>query len=195
VRTPTPAEWQEIFDARGNDPRRWRGYAYDLLESSAALLGLWSDWQRGFAERAAGKPQHSEGMVGYHVAASMLRGMACECLLKALGLERGKFRLAQGGRFVPIKELRNQHNLVRLAELVGFALECEAEERALRGLQRSIVAGRYPIVSSWEAERRHDVEGPPRRVELGIETDRAGDNILKRLLGAPLPKRAGPNNG
>jgi hypothetical protein len=119
----------------------------------------------------------------------MLCGMACECLLKALGLERGKFRLAQDGRFVRIAGLgkKQQHDLVRLAELVDFALESDDEKRALRGLSRSIVAGRYPILTSWEAERQHLSDGPPVYVGAGVVSDFAGEDILRRLLGGPLP--------
>jgi hypothetical protein len=189
MRTLTTDEWKHVFDIRGNDAGRWLGYAYDLLESSAALLDLWNDWRRGFEERAAGKPQYTERLVGFHSAATMLRGMACECLLKARGLEQGKFRLAHDGEFVPIKGLgRSQHNLVKLADIVGFALETDEERRALRGLSWAIVAGRYPILTSWEAERQHLVDGPPLVVSAGVEWDRAGESILQRLFGGfPLP--------
>jgi hypothetical protein len=189
MRTMTTDDWKHVFDVRGNDSGRWLGYAYDLLESSAALLDLWSEWRRGFEERAAGKPQHSERLVGFQSAATMLRGMACECLLKARGLEQGTFRLAEGGKFVPIKALgKKQHDLVRLADLVGFVLESDEEVRALRGLSRAIVAGRYPILGTWEAERQHVVDGPPLLVSAGMEVDRAGDDILRRLFGGfPLP--------
>ena len=189
MRTMKEDEWKHVFDKRGNDPGRWLGYAYDLLESSAALLDLWTEWTRGFEKRAAGKPEHTERLVGFHSAATMLRGMACECLLKARGLEQGTFRLAQGGKFVPIKGLgKKQHDLVRLAEIVGFALESDDERRALRGLAWAIVAGRYPILTSWEAERQHLVDGPPLAVSAGVEWDRAGDSILRRLFGGfPLP--------
>ena len=193
MRTLTDDGWKHVFDTRGNDPGRWFGYAYDLLESSAALLDLWHEWKREFEERAAGKPQYTERLVGFHSAATMLRGMACECLLKARGLEQGTFRLAQGGEFVPIKGLgRAQHNLVKLAEIVGFVPDSDEEMRALRGLSRAIVAGRYPILSSWDAERRHLADGPPLVVGEGVEWHRAGDSVLSRLFGGfPLPSARG----
>jgi hypothetical protein len=193
MRTLTVDEWKHVFDARGNDPRRWRGYAYSLLESSAALLRLWDDWRRGFAERAAGKPEHGEAQPGYHATAMMLRGMACECLLKAVGLERGTLEcLARGGGFRPVRALKKrkttQHDLVALADIVGFELETGCERRALRGMAVAIVAGRYPVVGSWVEERQQYVEGPSLLVIYGEESDHVGDRLLQRLLGGPLPQ-------
>lgn len=68
----------------------------------------------------------------------MLRGMAAECYLKARGLERGTFRLAIGGKFQRIPGLKNQHDLVGLAGIVGFRLTGPEEERARRNLVRGI---------------------------------------------------------
>jgi hypothetical protein len=166
------------FDRRGNDPAMWRAYARQLHGASVTLSALSIAALRAIC---AQKVELPGDLLGHSAPAAMLRGMACECYLKALGLQRGKFVLASGGRFNRrIPGLKNQHDLLRLARLVDFPLISPEEERALRDLSRAITAGRYPIQLHWSDEARLAPDG---RIEVlsGTALDSVGEGILARL--------------
>jgi hypothetical protein len=176
-RPATQAEITAHFDLLGNTPIIWRVYGRQLLSTSATLLASWNE---GMRASLANEPSSGD-WVSHLGPAAMLRGMAAECYLKALGLERGKFLLASGGKFNrKIPGLKNQHDLVRLAGIVDFPLLGTDEERAMRALARGITAGRYPIPTSADQFARLTPDGGIGLLPGGT-CDAVSDGILARL--------------
>jgi len=160
----------------------WRAYAHELNAASVALITPWLAIMWARTEHGAPLPDPLPR--SFTGPAIMLRAMACECYLKALGLQRGKFLLAVGGRFKKIAGLKNQHDLSGLARVVDFQVTHE-EEAALKGLSRSISAGRYPIPLHWSEAGRLTPDG---RIDVsgssGWGWDSVGDGIMARLVQA-----------
>ena len=82
----------------------------------------------------------------------MLQGFAIECLLKCLWVVRGN-AVAEDGEYKIETIKRENHDLVKIAEGVGFALSKEesAALAKLSGFARSF--GRYPIAKKWQEQR------------------------------------------
>jgi hypothetical protein len=169
----------------------WRVYAHELHDASVALITPWLAVMWAWSEKSVPLPDALPR--SFTGPAVMLRAMACECYLKALGLQRGKFVLAVGGRFNrKIVGLKNQHDLVSLARLVEFKVSPE-EEEALKGLSRSISTGRYPIPLHWSEAARLTSDG---RIDIsgssGWGWDSVGDGIMARLIQGHPPKPSQP---
>jgi len=75
----------------------------------------------------------------------MLKGMAVECLLKAMWVKRGNVLVADG-RYCRVPGARD-HDLPQLAAAVNFNVN-STEVAVLCRLSLFIAAGRYPIPKS-----------------------------------------------
>lgn len=112
-------------------------------ESSASSLLVAADVLRERRSAAEHDDEQAIGAWRTHPPELMLRGMAVECLLKALWVTRGHL-LAVNGRYKGIPSTK-EHDLVRLA--AALDLELSALERdVLRRLSAfSQYGGRYPV--------------------------------------------------
>jgi hypothetical protein len=130
------------FDSRANSITDWLHVADDLHATQALLCGhsfhLSSAWPDGKF------PSYTEFRIA--PVALMLRGMALECLLKALYLKHCG-RLAANGRYSGILK-GNDHNLPAIAQKIDKAapLNLSSKQRHfLERLARNITRGRYPV--------------------------------------------------
>lgn len=188
-RPPTEAEIKACYDVLGNTPIIWRNYGRFLASASTRLCGTWLEALRSIGKDAklpAGDP------FGELMPAMMLRGMAIECYLKALGLERGKFVLAVDGALnknIPKKDIGalKKHDLVALAELVDFQLLNDAERRSMLEFSRAITRGRYPIPTKWQDYARLTSDGMKIGVYSAGTIDAVSERILKRLMKTDTP--------
>jgi hypothetical protein len=135
---------QEIHEALGNDTEQWLLKA-DALHRSGEFL----------YERIGEPPTHDADLedvcnwFSVHNVGRMLRGMALECLLKAMWLTRGEV-LVKDGRFIGIPGAKG-HDLYAMYVSACFghrsALSQE-EKKLLARLSFAIVSARYPISKS-----------------------------------------------
>ena len=135
------------FYAVGNDPQAWRMSADELLATARVLKR-----QREAVSRDEIRPGDSvpdESRVG--AVERMLQGFAVECLLKALWVKQGH-RLADGGRFVGVSGVRDQHDLWQLAEAVGFTTNDDQKDLLERLTVFTKTVGRYPIPTREDGE-------------------------------------------
>lgn len=133
---------EKIHEALGNDPEQWLLRADDLHRASEILYknigeppcqGLWEAWN----------------WFSVHNIGRMLRGMALECLLKAMWLSQGEV-LVKDKRFIEIPGVKN-HDLYAM-----YVASCqehraaltEEEKKLLARLSYAIVSARYPIAKS-----------------------------------------------
>lgn len=132
----------------GNSHIAWKLSAQDLLISSEFLFQQYKTIDPSNVSDHI-KP---EGRV--LEVLKMLRGMALECLFKAIYLKNGG-RLVKDGKYRKIPDT-NDHDLVLIAENVlepaGFAIT-ENQNEILKKLSSSIVGGRYPIHRIWEPKK------------------------------------------
>lgn len=137
----TPEEYHE---ALGNDIEQWLLRAEDLHRSGELLY-----------ERIGSPPVHSANIndvwewFSIHDIGRMLRGMALECLIKAMWLALGEV-LVKDGRFVGIPQTKG-HDLY--AMYVNACPDHESvlsqeEKKLLARLSYAIVNARYPISKS-----------------------------------------------
>jgi len=130
---------QDLFDLTGNDPRLWAGCAEALLSSSDVLdaqyPGVPEDDPDAFWE-----------FFKLHSVSVMLKGMAIECLLKAIWIGHVS-SLAVNGRFQSIPGIRD-HDLLAIATALGKHLDLglsKEDMELLPVLSFAITSGRYPI--------------------------------------------------
>ncbi|HVC97222.1 MAG TPA: hypothetical protein VND64_26315 [Pirellulales bacterium] len=151
-----PRKNVEFYEAMANNPELWSCRGHDLHTAAGVL--------RAKALDGMSKPDWSNlspddpgiaDCLKYHgllIQAAMLQGFAVECLLKCFWIAQGNTVAGDGEyKIEPIK--RENHDLVKIAEAVGFALS-ESEIGALAklsGFARSF--GRYPIARKWQEQR------------------------------------------
>jgi len=135
----------ELHTRAGNLPEAWRSCAEDLLAAAAVLR-----------ERRESPPPLAMGdLVGsewrIHPAELMLKGMAVECLFKALWVKRGH-SLVIDGKYVSVPGA-GDHDLVQLAGVLQLTLS-DFEKDLLRRLSHFIeYGGRYPVPKNAEKLR------------------------------------------
>ncbi len=138
---------QELFDKVGNDWHFWLSKT-DALLSASELLNI----NCGNPPKPSDEPWDDTKAWDYikiHMVVKMLRGMAIECLLKAIWLKGGG-TLVHKGVYRTIPGTKD-HDLYSLATKVsestelGLAVE---EMKILSRLSFAITSGRYPIQKS-----------------------------------------------
>ncbi len=140
---------QEIFDKVGNDWHFWLSKT-DALLSASELLNI----NCGNPPKLTDEPRDRDykkawDYIKIHMVVRMLRGMAVECLLKAIWLKKGG-TLAHKGNYRTIPGTKD-HDLYLLATKVSesTALGLTVEEmKILSRLSYAITSGRYPIQKS-----------------------------------------------
>ena len=169
---------QEFFDTVGNNIDLWYWKSLALLSSAEAV------------ENSCGQipsdPKNEEEVYRWmelHGITRMLRGMAIECMFKALWLKHGG-RLADKGKYKSIPGTKD-HDLCsledKMAEKVHTGLNTE-ERRLLARLSFFIVYGRYPIRKSISAYPSSPCSDEPIRWCRWIaEDDRTLNEVIKKL--------------
>ena len=131
----------------GNFHVAWRMVAQDLLTAAQILREQRESCD--LSSLAVGDPVPAKAGVGR--VECMLRGMAAECLLKAVWVKRRNL-LAADGRYRPIPGAHS-HDLPQIASKIGLQLS-DSEADVLRRLSHFIeYAGRYPIPKDAEKLR------------------------------------------
>jgi hypothetical protein len=133
---PTTADIQ--YERVGNFPRAWQMCADQLLLASRILQ------KEAAADESVSSLSTQVAPVGL-----MLRGMAVECLLKALWIKNGN-KLTVNGRFLGIPRT-GSHDLNQIAAEVGVkrnALEVDVLRRLTHFIE---YGGRYPVPKRVEA--------------------------------------------
>ena len=116
----------------GNFPRAWQLVASNLLSASQVLR-----------EKCESSDSRSATTGELGAVELMLRGMAIECLLKALWLKQGR-ALVKDGHFKGVAGA-GAHDLPQLTLAVAFPLS-DLEKDLLRRLSHFIeYGGRYPV--------------------------------------------------
>jgi hypothetical protein len=139
---------KEEFNRNGNMPLAWEMTADNLLVSADILK----------AERE--KIELSEISAGSLIPPSfvtlsvelMLRGFAVECLFKGIWLARGN-KIAENGKFKGIPGIKKTHDLVNIAEKIGFPLSSNEKDILIRLTTYATGGGRYPISTSYEKSK------------------------------------------
>ena len=133
----------ELHTRAGNTPETWRSCADDLLAAAAVLLDHREAAARGSAPAADTWRTHPSEL--------MLRGMAIECLLKALWVKRGH-KLVEDGKYTSVPGA-GAHDLVQLAGVLQLTMS-DLEKDLLRRLSHFIeYGGRYPVPKNAEKLR------------------------------------------
>jgi hypothetical protein len=145
-------DWQiKNFDKVGNSPTSWLSCADDLLAACHFLSKHSATLNHDWGTIGGSPPDMDE--VRIFGVIKMLRGMAVECLLKALWLKSGG-ELARDGVYIQIPGTeKNPHNLVKLAAKVATRVSLTltvAERDLLKRLSLSIFGGRYPVPRNWQ---------------------------------------------
>lgn len=169
---------QEFFDTSGNNLDLWYWKSLALLSSAEAV--------ENSCGQIPSNPKDEEEVVEWmevHGVSRMLRGMALECLLKALWLKHGG-RLSDKGEYRSIPGTKD-HDLCslenKIAEKVDTGLNTE-EKRLLARLSFFIVAGRYPIPKSISAYPSSPCSDEAIRWCRWIpEDDRTLNELIKKL--------------
>ena len=135
---------EEIHEALGNDIEQWLLRA-ESLHSAGQLL-----YERiGEPPTPGADVEKVWTWFGVHDIGRMLRGMALECLLKAIWLARGEM-LVKAGRFIGITGAKG-HDLYAMytAACLNHRVALnEEEKKLLTRLSFAIVSARYPILKS-----------------------------------------------
>lgn len=125
----------ESYSAAANSPSAWASAADGLLAAADVLRE-----RRTVAER---DDELARGACRTHPPELMLRGMAIECLLKAVWVARGQ-ALVENGEYKRIPKAQD-HDLQQLAAALGLRLS-DLESDVLLRLSTFIRhGGRYPI--------------------------------------------------
>lgn len=134
------------FERVGNSPDAWQSVASNLLFASQVLTERCDVPEPS----APVVPAQYSNLTRLGAVELMLRGMAIECLLKALWLKQGKF-FVEEGEFARVPKV-GSHNLLELAEAVSL-WPTDIESTPLEGLEKDLLirlshfieCGRYPI--------------------------------------------------
>ena len=141
------------FDKTGNTSAAWV-LAADQVQAAARILKGHRD-QFDPTSLKVGANIPDEGKILFPEL--MLSGFAVECLLKALWLKNGN-ALAKNGKYLKVKGAAN-HNLLQLADAVGFHLDANARDVLKRLSIIMTSGGRYPIPIDWSARRIQKLNG------------------------------------
>ena len=128
--------------------------AADHLQAAARILKAHRD-RYDPTQLKVGDNVPDEGKI--FLAELMLKGFAVENLLKALWLKRGN-KLAVGGKYVGVNGATD-HNLLQLADTVGFLLNDKAKDVLKRLSIIMTFSGRYPIPRNWSDRRIQKLHG------------------------------------
>jgi hypothetical protein len=170
---------QEFFDTVGNDSSSWYRKSWALLCSADAVENSCGQMPRD--------PDNEEEVVKWaevHGVARMLRGMALECMFKALWIEHGG-SLVSKGKYKGIPGTKD-HDLcsleAKVAEKADTGLNTE-EKRLLARLSFFIEFGRYPIRKSISAKYPSSPcsDKPIRWCLWTPEKDRLFNGIMEKL--------------
>ncbi len=136
---------QELFEKTGNDPSAWACRAEALLSSAGVLDAQYHDVP-------SDDPDAFWEFFKLHTVGMMLKGMAIECLLKAVWTACVSSLVTQG-RFRSIPGTKD-HDLLSLLkaieEHVHIGLSKE-ELELLPVLSSAITSGRYPVRKNLNA--------------------------------------------
>jgi len=126
---------------KAKDPRIWVEYGVRLLKAS--------EWvEHGYNQRDEDGAQRPQA-IALMGPMMMLKGMAIECLFKAIAVKKGH-------RFDTERYLVSNHDLVKLARNERVAVELDKDEETL--LERLAFAvkifGRYPMVGGEEGWKK-----------------------------------------
>ena len=170
---------QEHFDSLGNDYDLWTHKSFALFRSAKAIESAC-----GRVPRDQKDVQEVLEWVEMHGVSRMLRGMAFECLFKALWLAYGG-TLADKGKYLGIPGARD-HDLCSLegkvAERVDTGLNSK-ERRLLARLSFFIMYGRYPIRKSMSEQypSTPDSDKPVYWCRWTPEDDRVLEEVTNKL--------------
>ncbi len=171
---------QQRFDSLGNAVDLWTYKSYALFASAKAV-----ESSCGRAPREPNDVNVVHEWMEMHGVSRMLRGVAFECLFKALWLAYGG-TLAEKGKYRGIPGAKD-HDLCSLerkvAELVDTGLNNE-ERRLLARLSFFIMYGRYPSRRSVSEEypSAPDSDKPVYWCRWTPEDDRVLEGIENTLL-------------
>lgn len=135
---------QESFNTTGNDPTAWFDTAASLLDSANIIIS-----NIGRPEEKPQTPDAIWDWVRINYVSRMLRGMAVECLLKAVWLKSGEI-LASNGKFRNIPNTKS-HDLYGLYKAINERIPLNFNEEELKFIARLSFASesaRYPIRKS-----------------------------------------------
>lgn len=140
----------EYFNSIGNNESKWELTSYYLLKSTNIIY------------KNIGKPPKYDKNKKYsnlknicdwmylHSIARMLRGMALECMLKAVWLHYGGI-LVKNGKYIGIPQAKN-HDLFSIYNRIHTQCNLNFDKEELLMLCRfsyAITDGRYPIQRSF----------------------------------------------
>jgi hypothetical protein len=186
----------EAFNRSANNPDLWclRGLdlhtAAEVLRDKAVIAMSAPDW----SNLSLNGPGVADCFkyAGLVFQAAMLQGFAVECLLKCFWIIQGN-TVAEDGEYRIDTIKRENHDLVKIAEGVGFAISRDesAALAKLSGFARSF--GRYPIAKKWQEQRLV-------KNEFGIDAGPSWTNadhvfaetVLARLTSEIKARRAPP---
>jgi len=130
---------EKFHERAGNLTAAWRSVADSLLAAAQVLRERSEPLDPG--SHAPGAPVPPDGRLG--AVELMLKGMAVECLLKALWLKQGN-KLVEAGQYSGVPGA-GEHDLPQLASVVKFTVDVK-EKGLLRRLSHFIqYGGRYPV--------------------------------------------------
>lgn len=129
----------KLHEGAGNLPRAWEAAAEDLLAAAQILKERHESFDRESLGPGDSMPPES----GVKPVELMLRGMAIECMLKALWVKQGN-AIVRAGKYLGVHGA-GQHDLPQLASATGFQIDA-VETDLLRRLSHFIqYGGRYPV--------------------------------------------------
>lgn len=147
----------EAHESWGN---RWVAWMYWVLalEDAARIIG-----EQVF------HPEERRGEVIMPAVLSvraMLLGYAIECALKCYWIKSGN-KIVRAGKFVGVPGAGSEHNLARLAQIVGFGADTHELEVLTRLAKFIRFAGRYPVAKLPMDMMPRDVAGIG-RIDVGF---------------------------
>jgi hypothetical protein len=146
----------EVFNCTANNPDLWRLRGLDLHTAAEVLRDSALEGMRkpNWSNLSLDDPGVADCLkyAGLLYQAAMLQGFAVECLLKCFWIAQGK-TVSEDGEYKIETIKRENHDLVQIAEAVGFAVSSEESTALakLSGFSRSF--GRYPIAKRWQEQR------------------------------------------
>jgi hypothetical protein len=182
-------EFGQIWDA-ANPTQSHHRFGNHWLAWMFWMFAL-DDAQLSLAERGTHRkgPKGTVVMPAILAVRAMLLGYAVECGLKALWLRKGN-ELVTGGKYRGIRGAQD-HNLVQLANAVGFAVSPK-EEGVLNRLSRfARFAGRYPVAKTAN-EMAPDALTQADAGFFSKQDFRTSESVLNRVRGAISGKKRNP---
>lgn len=146
----------DLFNQTANNATLWRLRGQDLHTAATvlrqkaheALQG--PEWSNPSSDES--RADDCFRYAGLLFQSAMLQGFAVECLLKWFWIAQGN-TVAEDGKYKINTLKRENHDLVAIAEAVGFALSNEESEALAKLSEFARSFGRYPIAKKWSAQR------------------------------------------